>query len=764
MKILFYELRKLVSKKSFYLCYLLCFIFVLFFAYANTNSTQTYIHHKEFNNLIVNGKSIEGNYDLLEKRNQDLRNLISQKNKLNELFQEENIIITEDIDVNVEKGMSEEESLEIASQALHYIENIRNYKQYNSDILSSDLDNSIKSSYENIDQENIKAVNYLPIELINTQYIIFILSVFTSLFAIYILNNYEKDTNTAGISFLSNKGKQNLILSKFLVSIFIGISVMITFYLSLLIFNFAFFGLTDLYANIQSIPSCYESPFNITILTALLIGLGKQIIVIAGVICIYHFLFLLTKKDILSTTLLFVLLLIEFILYNGINDYSNLIVFRKWNIFNLASFLSFIDVYDSYLIFGFEMNGIILLCSIFIIIVSITVILLRNYSKGWINDSKLLKTNIVSKKGAHISLFKHEMYKQLILGKGWIIFIVLFLFCIYISCNFAVKMQNMNFSSIYNQYELYGGELTEEKIQMIDEKHKEIDNKASKFHYINKQYNNGEISEDEYRNVENEFMQDLYEDRSFENFYKDYSNRIGNSIVYPNGYQAIFSINSYNRDIIYSAFFVFISILLFSGLYLIDKDTNQEELYILTKNGRKKRISTQRKVGYIWIGILSVLLFVITFVLFYFVYPMNGWSYEMSAILRNNMNIEIINNSYLDSSILVNFVQLQIFRLFIFLILFELTLALSKLIHNRKNTVIIMLIIVLLPFLLTQIGFDFFRYISLIHLLSANMIFHTSSGFVVMYISIIYVGVRMIIKLKDWRKLNQYIRQMNIFM
>lgn len=179
MKILFYEFRKLVSKKSFYLCCLLCSIFVLFFAYANSSSIPTAIHHKEFNDLIMNGKSIEETYDLLEKRNQDLRNLKSQKNKLNELFQEENIVINEDIDVNIEKGMSEEESLEIASQALHYIENIKNYKQYNSDILSSDLDNSIKSSYENIDQENIKVVNYLPIELMNNQYIIFISSVFT---------------------------------------------------------------------------------------------------------------------------------------------------------------------------------------------------------------------------------------------------------------------------------------------------------------------------------------------------------------------------------------------------------------------------------------------------------------------------------------------------------------------------------------------------------------------------------------------------------
>lgn len=57
-----------------------------------------------------------------------------------------------------------------------------------------------------------------------------------------------------------------------------------------------------------------------------------------------------------------------------------------------------------------------------------------------------------------------------------------------------------------------------------------------------------------------------------------------------------------------------------------------------------------------------------------------------------------------------------------------------------------MLILVILPFLLTQIGFDNLRYISLIHLLSANMIFHISSGVVLVYIIISNLVIKFTIK------------------
>ncbi|TDW26023.1 hypothetical protein EDD63_10244 [Breznakia blatticola] len=738
MKLVFYELKKIISKKSFLMCLILCVVFLIFFAFSTSSSTNIYSYHKQYNEMLLNSPSYEETYQKLVTLEKDLQNSL-QTNSENEIPTSAN-----ENTVNNRYGISDEEAYILVSDALHYVENIGNYEKYQSGIIQSDLEQQTKASYENIEKDNVKIVNYLAIEASSKQYIVFVLAVFVSIYAIYILNNFEQESNTAGISYLSKKGKFSLYKAKFLAISCISISTIIVFCVFLLVINSIIYGLPDMLANIQSIPIFYESPYNISILAGIFLCVGKQIFLIIGFISVYYLLLSLLRSDLRTSIVICLFCLLEFFFLQALSDYSSLSILRKWNIFNLAYFETLINEFGMQSLFGIQMKEwqIFILCMIILLVVTMSAIYV--YSKGWINSTKTITRHKPNTRGKHVSLKNHEFYKQFINGKGLFIIIVSICFCLYISYGFFDKMNQVNFSSAEEQYQIYGGNLSNKKIKKIEEKKTAIENESIMFQKSSSDYEKGLLTHEEFQQIEDAYIFSLMENRAFENFYSDYSNIIGTTIVYPTGYQAVFSLNTYSRDMMYGTWFVLIAVLLFSGLYSIDKSAKQENLYKLTLYGKKRRLDTQRRIGYLESLIIAFLLFCISFVLFVLKYPMSGWLNDTISIFRLDTTVKIYDPMYLQVPLLINFLYLQIFRLLVLFTVLEIVLVFSQVLRSRKNTITIMFILVLLPFMLAQIGLEGFQYISLIHLLSGNIILHTSIfGIGGMYL-IAYVLIRII--------------------
>ncbi len=719
-----FEFRKLLSRKSFIILFFICSFIVVSFSFANTNSKVQYEHHEQYLNLISTDSPASSTYAKLLSLYEE------QKTKLELGNTETSSQRKEEADTY--QDVSKEDYFELTTVALKYVENIMKYEKYNQNI-QSNADSKIANRYGQIEKSNVKVTNHLTFDAMNDQIFILIGIIILSVYAILILKNYERDTKTDSFIFLCKKGKRDLILAKYLTTVLVAVSLVLFFYLTIFSLYAMKYGIGDITLNIQSLSSCYESALNSTILSGLMIGCIKSIVLIIMFLNVFYILVYLTKSESISLLAFFVFLLIEYILYMSIDIHSHYHVLKKMNIFQLFSFFSIINKNSLISIFSVYLDSLLLLTISFLLLQILVIITIVNYGQKWnLGFSKELALSFPSK-GKHVNLFKHETYKQLVIGKGVVVLVVVIAFSLYTFVNTNTTFHNQNFSTVLNQYEKYGGSLSEKKIQKIEEKQEEIDTINREFIHSYELHSKGELSDLDFAEKETEYLNSLSAHEGFKAFYLDYLNRAGNVICFPNGYNALFGINTTQRDIVHASFIVLVLILLVSGIYTIDKNHDQQLLYNLTKNGKEKRLNNQRIISYIYVIGAFIVLFLINSFIFMLKYPLQDITLPLSSIMRL-YNIDKVSEFFLHESLLVYFASLLFTRFVALLILRNVVLALTSLLSSRKNVILFLVFFTVMSFILVEIGITELRFISFIHLVGGNPALHQSDGWIFVHL------------------------------
>ena len=142
-----------------------------------------------------------------------------------------------------------------------------------------------------------------------------------------------------------------------------------------------------------------------------------------------------------------------------------------------------------------------------------------------------------------------ELYKILVIQKGYIFVLILtFLVGNYYSSltkDDYIRNQDKALNQLYHEY---GGVLDEAKVSRIEEVRNDYEVKEIELKKSGGLYREGNITKEDYYEIVSKYSLISEDKRIFEEFYKHYQTRTSDYLVYPSGYQALFSMNSEGRD------------------------------------------------------------------------------------------------------------------------------------------------------------------------------------------------------------------------
>lgn len=201
--------------------------------------------------------------------------------------------------------------------------------------------------------------------------------------------------------------------------------------------------------------------------------------------------------------------------------------------------------------------------------------------------------------------------------------------------------------------------------------------------------------------------------------------RQGNQIVYANGFNAIFGINTLNRDLSFSIISSLVMILILSANFTVDRANKEEYLYKLTKNGNQSRVLTKQWVTLAVILLTYFIVFGMDILYFCRMYPMKGWLSPLSSILRMNTDINFNSIVSTDGSILRYFLLVQSIRFIGLFFIASLCNFISSKSKDRVLVVVITLLILIIPVIAGSFGIEV---LNILDIISGNQFLMSDQG------------------------------------
>lgn len=201
--------------------------------------------------------------------------------------------------------------------------------------------------------------------------------------------------------------------------------------------------------------------------------------------------------------------------------------------------------------------------------------------------------------------------------------------------------------------------------------------------------------------------------------------RQGNQIVYANGFDAIFGINTLNRDLSFSIISSLVMILILSANFTVDRANKEEHLYKLTKNGNQSRVLIKQWVTLAVILLTYFIVFGTDILYFCRMYPMKGWLSPLSSILRMNTDINFNSIVSTDGSILRYFLLVQSIRFIGLFFIASLSNFISSKSKDRVLVVVITLLILIIPVIAGSFGIEV---LNILDIISGNQFLMSDQG------------------------------------
>lgn len=521
MSLIFYELKKVISKKGFIIAFLLCFVLNIFLLYYFQNSNEDnykLIYANEYNELIdeyskyppdkakkmiddrllayeikgiLESISTADNEDRINSLTEQLENY-----KLNNAsaYEQAKKLIAEN-----NENLYEIQFLYDISQQIDYINSYPEFidemysraeQQSSSSIFSDENEFSYKNLFKTAnDYEHLKGLN---LSIVNssaitetTNYNISDFFVIATILVICVyLFNVEREEGLYKLIRATKNGRLKTIISKTVVLFLLSALISIIFVVSNFVVDFALYGYSDLSINIQSISEFRNCIFNLTQWQFILTFIFAKVLAVLVISSIFIIIFTCFS----STSLMYILnisvIAIEYILYLFIKPDTFLANLKYINIFYIFDAQNSVGSYLNLDIFSNPVNSLYIAIIIFAVIslicifVSCWIFCTQNQEKGRSKIASIVenfKQKFFKIKGS-TSIFKGEMFKYLVQNKMIFAVILIVGFGVMSSIGTVRYSYEKESDIFYKTYmEHLEGDITKEKELYIDEQRKYFD-------------------------------------------------------------------------------------------------------------------------------------------------------------------------------------------------------------------------------------------------------------------------------------------------
>lgn len=536
------------------------------------------------------------------------------------------------------------------------------------------------------------------IEVATEFYITDILIILMVCLIIYISIFYEKEKNLHAVIRVSKYGKLHTAICKLMAFQLSCIIITVIFYGGNLVYSFVNLSIPNLSYTIQSIAIFSTTTLKMSISIYLLIFLISKAIVF---IIIGNIMLLIA---IMSCYIFIPYISIGFIMVASYTMWKVIIPTSKYAIFkylNLVGLLDINKVFGEYLNINI-LNAPINLYKLWLIFV-IAFLALINIAIviAYCRIKKISVRSIDFKRkkfSPHTSLFKHELYKILIMKKGILIIVLFIMATAYLYTNNSYYISGGELK--YNQYmKKLEGKLTSEKEEFLYKEKEKFENAEKKVEEIDKSLRDKEITMMQANAMKEEYNKILSNYNTFQKVWDKYEfikKHEGSEFVYDSAYKMLFN---YNDNIFKIAAILYFTVIIFVLSVVFPMEYSNSQYRILNTTLLGKKIIEKMKIV-----ISSVLAIIIMGISIGVRYIYISRYYEFSNISAKA--ISVFGADFWGAQMpiyLVLIIAIGVLLL-LSLIFMSIILLVSKKVKNSVYTVVIVCVIIAISRIIFQFG------------------------------------------------------------
>ena len=538
-----------------------------------------------------------------------------------------------------------------------------------------------------------------------------------------------------------------------IICVSITFAVMIMYFVLFAVSFILYGGWEDIFRTIQSIELFQNFIFPMSEIQFILLYIFVNIITQLVLAFLFWFIMSFIQNTSIALGLAGVIFAIEFALYSILPIQSNLAILKCMNIFYYINPTEAIIKYCNLNVFFFLVNlyRLVLISALLFMLLFALLSLIttaNKYPGKTPNKLEVFLMKIISgvanfywKLVEKLTITGTELYKILIIQKGWVVLLAIAL--ILFNSIDTGKLYYSGTDSIVNSfYDEYSGPLTERTRQYVNNLENEIANVDSEFQKANEDYAVNKISYDEYMN--HVFKSEAYDSKRealkiiqerIEYIDQNKTNGTDAWLVNPNGYDALLNISGFSRQKNFALILVFCLIIIMSGIFSFEKRSMMYGSIMASSEGRqylfgKKMICAIIITLFVWLcaGVTEIIDICIR-------YPLTTFDAPLKSF-------EFLNGLPFNFSIGAFLVLLYLSRLMLLLSVSCIVCFIS-LKTKYESSIIISSAILIAPSLLYAVGIDAFAYISVTVPISAMNLIIYSNGytFIIPILLIIFIGI-----------------------
>jgi len=589
MRVLIYELKKLISYRAFLFISLVC---IVMGALSSINNIRT-------------ADPAPGDYKHIASEIANMSETEAQEffqQQLDEIFSGH----PENSKYSVVAVSNSKTQFDLISGYGEFLESIKeNCKSITSISIFADKDSfayrntlKIEQAYENIKIKTLPLDVSQGVENILNNNISDILILFTIFAAAIFIFTKDKEIGIINLLYSYPKGRSRLCLNKIGALFFITVILNLLFMAVLTIISISTYGLGDLSRPIQSVNGYLECNFNFSVGEYLVVSLIFKILgsflwsILFALICI------LSSNNAQIYGVSALISVTEVLLYNNISRISN---FGLLHDFNLVSFIKPDNIFFTYRnlnIFGYPVNALLIISAVWLILtvallISVNVI----YAGGKNQEYKRIRISIRKHSSEKVHKRLNYAFRKSLFLQGSLVVIVIWAV--------LLSMYHYNFSKPASLYDMYYKQYTTDYAGPInDNTFNIIKQDEQYFADLDSKMMNGEFTASEMKNYQSE------QNRKYA--FEDFKLRVeaiedidNTEIFYDLGYIRAFCVNSSDEFKEMALLIILICALIISPLISYDNGRKLTTIIYSTTTGKKSYIKRNIIITFIYTAAAS---------------------------------------------------------------------------------------------------------------------------------------------------------------
>ena len=629
------------------------------------------------------------------------------------------------------KENSLESDLKYYREAIDYLTQVNDYPSYVDSVRNNIQEIKLqpywnsysdlrKNYYENLDAHYIAleslelpVVNYQGLELFEKTNIS-LLIVTVGLMMTWSSFKIDSYGNMDALLFVTPKGKTRTTVHKLFAILCSSFLVILLLNIILGTVVYFIYDIPPITTPIQSIPTFYSSPYNITVGTWFLIKILLQVLGTFSLSLIFGTLTQYFKSESIASMVYLILIGLSLILYGAIDDTGVLYWVRYILPISMIKTPQVLYQYNLIEIGGIalsQIQTIILSNAFYIIIATVWVIHGRNRF-----DRITFEFKMPVKIFRKMRLVGFEIYKLFIMKKGVFVLLLFVIIQGYFSYD-ALSLSNLFIEEkdLVAFYQDKGGVLDAEKINWIEKQQEQNEIETDNILNLSNLLERGEITEKEYELTFLKYYESSEFRGLFNQFYNDYNETLGNNLIYKKGYHVLFSTKTASRDFRNAILVTLSLILILSPTYVQDDIEDMGVLHRLSLFYGSKQFKIKVIMGTALGSIMVFFQFFVELFTYNKLYPMVNWNAKMISLYTHDFQPTM---SWLQDISIIQYVFVLMFlRLITILLITLIILFISKKSKTMIQSYLFSFIVLVLPLVISYLSeFD----MSLITFLMGN--------------------------------------------